>query len=125
MAIERRPELAGRLLHALRDADAESYARCCEALAAFDVRARLSDLRMPVLALWGEHDAVAPEAKAREIGDGVAHGRVSRLAGVAHLPPAEDPGATAAALAEFFGPTSASGGRDRGRDDHGRDEEQR
>ncbi|ANG84216.1 alpha/beta fold hydrolase [Microbacterium aurantiacum] len=119
-SIERRPELSGRLLHALRDADTESYARCCEALADFDVRARLSDLRMPVLALWGEHDAVAPEAKAREIADGAADGRVARLAGVAHLPPAEDPAATAAALAAFFGPASDSDGRDD--DDHDDDE---
>ncbi|MET2010685.1 alpha/beta fold hydrolase [Microbacterium chocolatum] len=107
-SVERRPDLSGRLLHALRDADAESYARCCEALADFDVRARLSELRMPVLALWGEHDAVAPEAKAREIADAAVRGRARRIADVAHLPPAEDPTATVAALSAFFGSASDS-----------------
>ena len=66
-SIEREPDLSGRLLHALRDADAESYALCCEALAAYDVRDRLGEIGAPVVALWGEHDAVAPEAKALEI----------------------------------------------------------
>jgi 3-oxoadipate enol-lactonase len=101
-SIEREPELSGRLLHALRDADAESYARCCEALADYDVRGRLGEIRMPLLALWGEHDAVAPQAKADEIAAGVANGRSEMLAGVAHLPPAEDPAATAAAVRRFL-----------------------
>ena len=55
-SIARRPELSGRLLHALQDADDESYALCCDALAAYDVRERLGEIRMPVLAMWGEHD---------------------------------------------------------------------
>lgn len=101
-SIEREPELSGRLLHALRDADAESYALCCEALAAYDVRDRLGELRMPVLALWGEHDAVAPHAKADEIAAGVADGRAEMVPGVAHLPPAEAPEPTATALLAFF-----------------------
>lgn len=101
-SMEREPGLSGRLLHSLRDADAESYALCCDALAEYDVRNRLGALRMPVVALWGEHDAVAPEAKAREIAVGVSTGRAEMLAGVAHLPPAEAPGETAAALLAFF-----------------------
>jgi 3-oxoadipate enol-lactonase len=108
-SIEREPELSGRLLHALRDADAESYSLCCEALAAYDVRGRLGELRMPVVALWGEHDAVAPQAKAVEIADGVVRGRAEMIAGVAHLPPAEDPTATAAALLAFFASADVAG----------------
>ncbi|SFS12735.1 3-oxoadipate enol-lactonase [Microbacterium sp. cf046] len=106
-SIEREPDLSGRLLHALRDADSESYSLCCEALAAYDVRARLGELRMPVLALWGEHDAVAPEAKAVEIAGGVGNRRAEMLADVAHLPPAERPAATAASLIAFFESISA------------------
>ena len=101
-SVAREPELSGRLLHALRDADAESYALCCEALAAYDVSDRLGELGMPVVALWGEHDAVAPEPKALEIAGGVVDGRAEMIADVAHLPPAEAPAATAAALLEFF-----------------------
>ena len=71
-SIEREPDLSGRLLHALQDADDESYALCCEALAEYDVRDRLGEIETPVLAVWGEHDAVAPEAKSAEIADGRA-----------------------------------------------------
>ncbi|QKJ20780.1 alpha/beta fold hydrolase [Microbacterium hominis] len=110
-SIERHPDLSGRLLHALRDADDESYARCCEALAAYDVRDRLGEIAVPTLALWGEHDAVAPEGKAVEIASGVRDGRAECVAGVAHLPPAEDPAATAHALRAFFATTLERTGR--------------
>lgn len=106
-SIEREPELTGRLLRALRDADDESYARCCEALAAYDVRDRLSTIMQPVLAVWGEHDAVAPEQKADEIASGVQHGRAARIADAAHLPPAEQADATARVLRDFFDETGA------------------
>ncbi|KQV25724.1 MULTISPECIES: alpha/beta fold hydrolase [unclassified Microcella] len=98
---EREPDLTDRLLRVLQDADDESYARCCEALADYDVRARLGEIGMPVLALWGEHDLVAPQARAAEIAHGVVDGRAVMVPGVAHLPPAEDARATAAALLDF------------------------
>jgi len=96
------PDLTGRLLHALRDADDESYARCCDALARFDVRERLGDVRVPVLALWGEHDAVTPEGSAEEIGQGVRHARVGRVDGASHLAPVDAPAETARLLEDFF-----------------------
>jgi 3-oxoadipate enol-lactonase len=96
------PDLTGRLLHALQNADDESYALCCEALAEYDLRSQLGVITAPVLALWGRHDAVAPEPKAVEIAEGVVHGEAAVIEGSAHLPPAEQPEATAAALIEFF-----------------------
>jgi 3-oxoadipate enol-lactonase len=101
-SIERNPEITGRLLHALGDADAESYALCCEALAAFDLRERLGEIVVPVLAVWGGHDGVTPEASAREIADGVRDGRARGIPDAAHLPPADDPAATAAAITAFI-----------------------
>ena len=50
---------------------------------------------LPVLALWGEHDAVTPEALAVDIARGVQNGRVERIAGAAHLAPAEQAEAVA------------------------------
>lgn len=97
------PELTGRLLHALQDADDESYALCCEALAAFDVRSRLAAITAPVLAVWGRDDVVAPEVKAVEIAEGVAHGEIGVIESAAHLPPAEQPEAMTDALNRFFG----------------------
>jgi 3-oxoadipate enol-lactonase len=101
-SIKRRPELSGRLLHALQDADDESYALCCEALAGYDVRERLEAISAPTLAVWGEYDAVAPETLADEIAGRVRQGRSVRIADAGHLPPAEQPEATAAALLDFF-----------------------
>lgn len=101
-SIEREPELTGRLLHVLQDADDESYALCCDALAEYDVRDRLGEITAPVLAVWGEHDAVTPEASAAEIAGGVRDGRTARIAGASHLPPAEQPAETAALLRSFF-----------------------
>ncbi|MFF8186812.1 alpha/beta fold hydrolase [Microbacterium sp. NPDC016588] len=105
-SMARRPELSGRLLHALQDADDESYARCCEALAAYDVRSSLGEIGVPVLAAWGEFDAVAPEEKAVEIASGVAHGRTVRIDDAGHLPPAEQPEAVASVLRSFFATVS-------------------
>lgn len=101
-SIARHPDLTGRLLHVLQDVDDESYARCCEALAAYDVRHRLGEIALPVLAVWGEHDAVAPESAAAEIADGVRAATVAMIADAGHLPPAEQPAAVAEVLRDFF-----------------------
>lgn len=101
-SIAEHPHLTGRLLHVLQNTDDESYARCCEALAAFDVRGRLGEIAAPVLAVWGEHDAVTPEASAREIADGVRAGRAARIADAAHLAPVDAPAAVAAAVHDFL-----------------------
>ncbi|MDF2048095.1 MULTISPECIES: alpha/beta fold hydrolase [Microbacterium] len=108
-SIERRPELTGRLLHALQDADDDSYARCCEALAGYDVRSSLGEITVPVLAAWGAADAIAPETKAAEIAEGVKDGRTARIDDAGHLPPAEQPEAVAALLRSFFASTSGEG----------------
>lgn len=102
-SMARNPDLTGRLLHDLQDADDESYALCCGALAGYDVRQRLHRIHAPVLALWGRQDAVAPEAKATEIAAGVEAGESAVIEDAAHLPPAEQPEATVAALVRFFG----------------------
>lgn len=100
----RHPEITGLLLHALQDASDEGYIRCCEALAEYDVRDRLSDVRASALVLWGAEDAVAPEEKAAELVVGIPRSRLVRVDGAAHLPPAEQPEVVAALLGDFFDP---------------------
>ncbi|MEZ3161588.1 alpha/beta fold hydrolase [Microbacterium sp. BWT-B31] len=102
-SIEREPEITGRLLHALQDAHDESYALCCEALAAYDVTARLGEIEAPLLAAWGEHDGVTPEASSVEVASGVRQGRVEMIPDASHLPAAEQPAALGALLLDFFG----------------------
>ncbi|WP_194762670.1 alpha/beta fold hydrolase [Microbacterium sp. UFMG61] len=101
-SIARHPDLTGRLLHALQDADDESYARCCEALAEYDVRARLREIGAPVLAVWGEHDQVTPESSAAEIADGVRDGRSARIPEASHLAPVDAPAEVSALLDHFL-----------------------
>jgi len=91
----------GRVPAALRDlasVDAEGYARACEALASFDVTARLGEVRAPLLVVAGADDVATPPTVLREVADGVPSGRMAVLDGVGHLAPYEDPEAVAAVL---------------------------
>lgn len=97
------PGFAGRdagtaraLLSALAEADDESYAACCDALAGFDMRLRLSEIVTPVVVVAGACDPVVPAAHARRVATGVQHGRFIELDGVSHLAPAEAPEQVAA-----------------------------
>lgn len=96
----------GRVQAALRDlaaVDPEGYARCCEALAGFDVRGRLGAVGVPLLAVAGADDVATPPAVLAEVAGGVADGRLEVLPGVGHLAPYEDPAAVAALLRTFLG----------------------
>ena len=93
--MDREPEFSSRLLHALRDADRFSYAYCCEALAAFDVRSELGSIRVPTQVIAGALDGVATPAMAGDVAAGITAGggtaTAVTLEGVAHLAPAEAP----------------------------------
>ncbi|MBT2512293.1 alpha/beta fold hydrolase [Arthrobacter sp. ISL-30] len=108
--MDRQPEISSRLLHALRDADRFSYAFCCEALAAFDVRSELGSITVPTQAIAGVEDGVAPPSFAEEIAAGINAGSnagggkatLVTLDGVAHLAPAEAPGLVADLMRKFI-----------------------
>ena len=95
-------DVATDLLSSLQHADREGYAQVCEALADFDVRARLAEITAPVLAVAGAEDVATPPALLAEIADGVAHGRLVVLDGVAHLAPAEAPADVARLIGEHL-----------------------
>ncbi|MGP3951535.1 alpha/beta fold hydrolase [Streptomyces sp. 7N604] len=82
--LERDPATGSGLLIALQHVDDESYALACEALAAYDVRDRVASAKVPTLVAGGAHDVVVTPDQVDLVIDGVAH-----------LPPAEDPAATA------------------------------
>ena len=89
--VDREPAAVARLLHSLQDADRFGYAAVCEALADFDVRDRLGEITVPVLAVTGEYDVVSTVEMAEAIATGVGAGRCVVLPDVAHLAPAEAP----------------------------------
>ncbi|WP_394618066.1 3-oxoadipate enol-lactonase [Lentzea sp. JNUCC 0626] len=87
----REPEEARRLLDMLRATSAEGYAGCCEAIAAFDVRADLGRVAVPTLVIAGADDPATPPDLVREIADGVPGARFEVVADSAHLLTAERP----------------------------------
>jgi 3-oxoadipate enol-lactonase len=89
--LEREPERASALLHALRDADDDGYLAVVHALAAYDVRERLGEIEPPVVAVAGAHDPTCPPDTLREIAQGVQNGRLVVLEDVGHQAPAEAP----------------------------------
>lgn len=65
--LEREPDAGGRALRALLDVDDDSYARCCEALAAFDRREDTGRIAVPTLVVHGEADPVVDTAAGRRL----------------------------------------------------------
>ena len=84
-------ERGAALVEDLRAADDAGYAACCDALAGFDLRARLPDIAAPTLAVAGEHDPATPPECAREIAARVPGARLAEIAGAAHLATVERP----------------------------------
>ena len=97
--LERSPETGAALLQSLQHADAESYALVSDALGGFDVRDRLGEIDLPVLAVGGAEDQPTPAATLREHAARIRGARFVELDGVAHLAPAEAP-RTVASLIE-------------------------
>lgn len=95
--IDRQPEVAAALLHSLQDADAESYALACEALAGFDLRDRLGEIATDVLVIGGAQDVAAPPELQHEIAAGIGSRSTLTLIldEVGHLAPAEVPAGVA------------------------------
>lgn len=100
--IERDPDRASALLHALSDAVDLGYEQACQAIAGYDVRTSLGRITAPVLAIAGSVDIAAPAEKSKEVATGVQDGRYVELPGVAHLAPAEAPEEVARLLREHF-----------------------
>ncbi|WP_232523062.1 bifunctional 3-oxoadipate enol-lactonase/4-carboxymuconolactone decarboxylase PcaDC [Nocardioides agri] len=100
--VEREPDHASALLHALSDAVDEGYVQVCGAVGGFDARPVLARITAPVLAVAGSADPATPPEKLQEIAAGVRDGRYVELAGVAHLAPAEAPAEVARLLREHF-----------------------
>jgi len=81
-----------------RAADPAAYAACCDALAAFDLRSRLSEIGARTLVIAGREDPATPPAHLREIADAVAGAALVEIPGASHLAPAQCPEAVLTAL---------------------------
>ncbi|MGH9415225.1 MAG: alpha/beta fold hydrolase [Terriglobales bacterium] len=66
------------------------------------LRARLAEITTPTLLVWGERDAVVPAATAPALRAALPGARLELLAGLGHLPFAEDPAAFDRVLDAFL-----------------------
>ena len=98
--VDRSPAVAATLLRSLADADAESYALVCEALASFDVWERMDEIETPLLAVAGADDVATPPEQLRSAAAAVRRSRFVELDEVAHLAPAEAPQRVAELIGE-------------------------
>jgi 3-oxoadipate enol-lactonase / 4-carboxymuconolactone decarboxylase len=99
----RDPELVAGLRAMLTGVHAESYAQCCEAIAAMDQRADLPRIASPTLVIGAHQDPATPPDHQREIAAGIPGARLELLDDCAHIATVEQPGRVAALLLDHFG----------------------
>ncbi|MCU1478855.1 MAG: hypothetical protein JWQ64_3548 [Subtercola sp.] len=98
---EREPSLSARALNELLDIDDESYAKCCDALATFDVRDRLAEIAVPALCIAGERDISTPPEGVRNLAEAIGACFV-QVPGAGHLPSLEAPSVAASAVLDLL-----------------------
>jgi 3-oxoadipate enol-lactonase len=79
------PELVDRYRAMLLGTDAESYARCCEAIRDLDLRDDLSGIVAPTVVIAGAEDPSTPVEHAETIVRGIAGSRLLVIPDTAHL----------------------------------------
>jgi 3-oxoadipate enol-lactonase len=80
----------------------EGYARCCDALATWDARGALGEIRSATLVVAGEEDPSAPPEEAASIAGEIPRARLEVIAGARHLAPVEFADAFNPLLEEFL-----------------------
>ncbi len=80
----------------------EGYARCCEALARWDVGAALGEITTPTLVVAGAEDPTAPHAEMEPLVAAIAGSRFAVIPEAAHMAPVERPAEFNRLLEEFL-----------------------
>ena len=98
------PDQAGRALaiEVMGAVAADTYRAAVRCLVAFDERANLARIRIPVLCLAGEMDLSAPSPVVERMAGKIAGARYVCLPGVGHLPNLEAPATFDAAVLHFL-----------------------
>ena len=97
------PETVARFRAMFASSPPEGYARCCEALAAWDARERISAIPAPTLVIAGADDPATPEAHVRLIASSIPNARLQVLERAAHLANVESAEAFTHATLEHLG----------------------
>jgi 3-oxoadipate enol-lactonase len=88
--------------------DPDVLQTACAQLAELDLRPELSDVKMPVLVLVGEHDEATPPPMSHELAALLPNARLKVLAGCAHVPQLQAPEVFLDAIANFLDQTHAT-----------------
>ncbi|NUU20512.1 MAG: 3-oxoadipate enol-lactonase [Streptomycetaceae bacterium] len=97
---------AQRLVGGLRDVDPIGYAACCDAIAAYNVRADLPRITAPTLVIAGRDDPATPPAHARELTDAVADSALAEIPHASHIANVEQPTRIGDLLRDHFRATA-------------------
>jgi 3-oxoadipate enol-lactonase len=97
------PETVARFRAMLAATPPEGYARCCEAVGAWDTRDRISAIAAPVLVVAGEDDPATPVEDAQLIASRITGARFHVLERAAHLANVERAEAFTSAALEHLG----------------------
>lgn len=80
-----RPEPVRRIVDMLHGVDPAGYARCCEAIAGYDLRDRLAEITAPALVIAGADDPSTPVEHGRVLAEGIPGARLAVVPDAAHL----------------------------------------
>ena len=96
------PEVRREWVASVAATPAEGYASCCEAVAAMDLRADLSRITAPTLAIAGAEDPATPTPHLEAIATSVQDGRLVVVPDAAHLLSVQQPQAVIEAVVEHL-----------------------
>jgi 3-oxoadipate enol-lactonase len=103
-----RPEVVARFRQMLVDTPRGDYAACCEALARWDFRDRLGDIRTPTLVLAGAEDPSTPLDHAELLAREIPEAKLVVLSAAAHLANVEQAGAFSRLVTEHLAPVEVA-----------------
>jgi 3-oxoadipate enol-lactonase len=100
------PQEVARIAAVIESTPVAGYVGCCQAISKMNLTSRLKEIRLPVLAITGEHDGSAPATKF--IGETVPGAKFVSIAQAAHISNIEQPEVFNRSLREFLSsPASA------------------
>ena len=99
---EERPDVVSRFRRVLVSTPREGYAGCCEALAGWDFRAHLTEVRPPTLVVAGVNDGATPLAHSRLLAERIPRAMLVVLPRAAHLANVEQNDAFSSLIGEHL-----------------------
>ena len=101
--VREEPDTVARFRAMLTATPPEGYARCCEAVGAWDARERISSIAAPVLVIAGADDPATPLEHGELIASRIPGARLQVLERAAHLANVERADAFTSAVLEHLG----------------------